>query len=258
MLCCRDHHDAFSSVVKSCERRIDLAIQGADQMEWKPDSETGDHATTVRTILRRDPDVLLIDDISEHGTAEIISKSGIDGPLIYVAIRAENLAEGIGKWVRAVGDLDQASKGLIGITVSRVLRRLCPACRQQYQPDEAQLKKMGMGGVTDAQFYRASGKVQVKNKVVPCEACSGTGYTGTLGVFEVIPFDAPARMLISKNDLKGAYRHVRKIHKMPMLQEAALARVRSGETSLDEVVRVLTPKKTTEARSKPAPAKATN
>ncbi|MDG2029398.1 MAG: ATPase, T2SS/T4P/T4SS family [Phycisphaerales bacterium] len=252
-------HDAFSSVVKSCEKRIDLAIQGADQQEWKPDSELGDHATTVRTILRRDPDVLLVDDISEPGSANIISKSGIDGPLIYIAFRAENLAEGVSKWVRNVGDLEQASKGLIGITVSRVLRQLCPACRQQYQPDEAQLKKMGMGGVTDAKFNRASGKVQVKNKVVPCDACSGTGYTGTIGVFEVIPFDTPARMLISKNDLKGAYRHVRKMHKMPTLQEAALARVRSGETSLDEVVRVLAPKKNPQAKSAPAAsAKATN
>jgi type II secretory ATPase GspE/PulE/Tfp pilus assembly ATPase PilB-like protein len=251
-------HDAFSSVVKSCEKRIDLAIQGADQLEWKPDSETGDHAKTVRTILRRDPDVLLIDDISEPGTADIISKSGIDGPLIYIAIRAENLAEGVGKWVRGVGDLEKASNGLIGITVSRVLRQLCPACRQQYQPDEAQLKKMGMGGITDAKFNRASGKVQVKNKVVPCEACSGTGYTGTLGIFEVIPFDTPARMLIGKNDLKGAYRHVRKVHKMPTLQEAALAKVRSGDTSLDEVVRVLAPKKTAQAKGAPAPAKATN
>jgi type II secretory ATPase GspE/PulE/Tfp pilus assembly ATPase PilB-like protein len=65
-------------------------------------------------------------------------------------------------------------------------------------------------------------------------------------------------MLIGKNDLKGAYRHVRKVHKMPTLQEAALAKVRSGDTSLDEVVRVLAPKKTAQAKGAPAPAKATN
>ena len=235
-------HDAFASVVKSCEKRIDLALQGADQMEWKQGAESGDHATTVRTILRRDPDVLLVDDINEPGTGEIISKSGIDGPLIYASVRGETLTECVAKWVRSTGNLEKAAGALVGITLCRVLRRLCPACRQPYQPDDVQLKKMGMGGVTDGQFYRASGKVQVKNKVVTCDTCAGTGYTGTLGVFEVIPLDAPARILISKNDLKGAYRHVRKTHKMPTLQEAALARVRTGDTSLDEVVRVLAPK----------------
>ena len=86
-------HDAFSSVVKSCEKRIDLAIQGADQKQWAPGDGDEDHATTVRTILRRDPDVLMVDDISEPGTGEIISKSGIDGPLIYLAIRADGLAD---------------------------------------------------------------------------------------------------------------------------------------------------------------------
>ena len=236
-------HDAFSSVVKSCEKRIDLALQGADQMEWKLGAETGDHATTVRTILRRDPDVLLVDDINEPGTADIISKSGIDGPLVYVSLRGENMAEGIARWVRATGNLEKAASGLIGITVCRVMRRLCPACRQPYQPDEVQLKKMGMAGMSEGEFYRASGKVQVKNKVVPCDACGGTGYTGTVGVFEVIPFDGPHRHLIAKNDLKGAYKHIRTARKMPNLQEAALARVRSGDTSLEEVVRVLSPKK---------------
>lgn len=250
-------HDAFSSVVKSCEKRIDLAIQGADQMEWKPDAETGDHATTIRTILRRDPDVLLIDDANEPGTAELIARSGADGPLIYLEIRAENLAGGVAKWVRAVGNLELAAKCLTGITVTRVLRRLCPACRQPYQPDEAQLKKMGMGGATDVQLFNASGKVQVKNKVVPCDACGGTGYTGTIGVHEVIPIDDTARKLIAGNDLKGAYRHARKAHRMPLMQEAALAKVRSGETSMDEVVRVLAPKKSAPAE-KPAPAEAAN
>lgn len=247
-------HDAFSTIVKSCEKRIDLALQGVDQKQWDPEADDVDYATSVRTILRRDPDILYVDDIRDPGTGEMIARSGADGPLVYVGIRADNLGEGVGKWVRAAGDLDRASSALIGVVVSRVLRRLCPACRQRYQPDEGQLKKLGMAdAATDAQFYRASGKLQVKSKLVTCDACAGTGYTGTIGVFEVIPLDAPARMLIGKNDLKGAYRHVRRETRLPMLQEAALMRVRSGDTSIDEVVRVLAPKKPkTAERSAPA------
>ena len=248
-------HDAFTTVVKSCEKRIDLELQGVDQKQWDPDVDNDDYAKTVRTMLRRDPDVILIDDITDEGTAELLARSGGDGPLIYADIKARGIGDTVQKWVRASGDLEKAAGALKAIVVSRVLRRLCPACRQPYQPDEAQLKRLGMAEMPDAQFYRATGKVNVKNKIVGCDACAGVGYTGTIGVYEVMPVDTPARTLISKNDLKGAYRHVRREMKLPLLQEAALAKVRSGETSIDEVVRVLIPKKTsTEEKRQPANA----
>lgn len=247
------HHDAFTTVVKTCERRVDLSLQGVDQKQWDASVDEADFTTTIRSLLRRDPDVFLTDDITDDGTAELLARSGADGPLIYAEIRAKTVADAVVKWVRAAGDLERAANALSAIVVSRVLRRICPACRQPYQPDEAQLKRLGMGEVKDVQFYRATGKINVKNKIVPCDTCAGAGYVGTIGVFEVMPIDNTARKLIAKNDFKGAYRHIRREERLPFLQEAALAKVRAGETSIDEVVRVLIPKKNaTEERRQPA------
>lgn len=244
-------HDAFSTVVKTCEKHVDLELQAVDQKEWNPETDEIDFTTTVRSILRRDPDVLLVDDITDPGCAEIIARSGLDGPLIYVEVRARALGDGIQQWVRAVGDLNRASTAIRAVVIGRVLRRLCPACRQPYQPDPAQLAKLGLAGKTtsaektstdsETSFHRAGGKVQVKNKVLPCDACNGIGYTGTIGVFEVLPLDDAARKLMGKNDLKGAYRHIRRETRLPLLQEAALGKVTSGKTSIDEVMRVLAP-----------------
>lgn len=235
-------HDAFITVVKSCEKRIDLELQGVDQKLWDPNIDDSDYAKTVRTFLRRDPDVILIDDIRDEGTAELLARSGSDGPLIYAELRAHGIADAVKHWVSLSGNLEKAAGALKAIVISRVLRRLCPACRQPYQPDEEQLKRLGMGEVPESQFYRATGKVNVKNKIVTCDTCAGAGYTGTIGVYEVMPIDTPARILIAKNDLKGAYRHVRREERLPLLQEAALAKVCSGETSTDELVRVLVKK----------------
>ena len=248
-------HDAFITVVKSCEKRIDLELQGVDQKQWDPNIDESDYPKTVRTFLRRDPDVILIDDIRDEGTAELLARSGLDGPLIYAELRAHGIADAVKHWVRLSGNLEKAAGALKAIVISRVLRRLCPACRQPYQPDEAQLKRLGMGEVPESQFYRATGKVNVKNKIVTCDTCAGSGYTGTIGVYEVMPIDTPARILIAKNDLKGAYRHVRREERLPLLQEAALAKVCSGETSTDELVRVLVQKNSAPVeRRKPAEA----
>ncbi|MEE2681867.1 MAG: ATPase, T2SS/T4P/T4SS family [Planctomycetota bacterium] len=253
-------HDAFTSVVKSVEKKIALEVQGVDQKQWDANVDEADYPTTVRTVLRRDPDVVMVDDIGDEGTAELIAKSGIDGPLMYVGVRARSVTETLQQWSRSVHDLETAVKSLKVIVVSRILRRLCPVCRVPYQPTPEQLKQMGMSNVSDGTFYRPSGMITLKNgKTEPCETCHGSGYTGTVAVYEVFPVDDTARKLLAANDMKGASNHIRRERRLPTLQEAALAKVRKGETSIEEVLRVLVEKKKpTKKPAAQAPAEATN
>ena len=92
--------------------------------------------------------------------------------------------------------------------------------------------------------------MQIKSKIADCPLCQGTGYSGQIGVFEVLPLDATAREHLAKGDLKSAYNAARMAHKSPGMQEAALFRVREGVTSLEEVVRVFAP--TSKPAAKPA------
>ncbi len=167
---------------------------------------------------------------------------GMYGPLLYVPLVADTIVDEIRIWVKLVGDVKQATKGLRAVTNQRLLRTLCPNCRQAYQPSPEQLKKLNLPSDRAKQLYRSSGKVQVKNKIENCPVCGGTGYLGQTAAFEVFLVDDEARKMLGAGDLKGALAHARR-HKMIYLQEAALSKVLNGETTIEEVIRVTAPAK---------------
>ena len=183
---------------------------------------------------------MLLSQITDNDTPRIAAEPGLKGPMIYIPQRAGSTAEQIREWVKRVGDLKMASATLRAVSNQRLLRTLCPNCRQPYQPTPEQLKKMGLPADRVKQLYRASGKVQVKNKIENCPVCGGTGYLGQTGAFEVMIVDDAARKALVAGDLKSALSHARR-NKMIYLQEAALSKIVSGETSIEEVIRVTSP-----------------
>jgi type II secretory ATPase GspE/PulE/Tfp pilus assembly ATPase PilB-like protein len=144
--------------------------------------------------------------------------------------------------VKKVGDVKVATKALRMVTNQRLMRSLCPNCRQSYQPTPEQIKKLNLPAKKVTQLFRAGGKVQVKNRIEDCPVCGGSGYLGQTAVFEVMVVDDEARKHLSAGDLKAALAHARR-NRMIYQQEAALSKVINGETDLDEVVRVLAPSK---------------
>jgi type II secretory ATPase GspE/PulE/Tfp pilus assembly ATPase PilB-like protein len=141
-------------------------------------------------------------------------------------------------YAKAVGDLDKVAKSLSAATAQRLVRTLCPECKQAYKPDAAALKKMNLPANRVNELYKASGKVMVDNDEEPCPKCHGIGYIGRTAVFEVLVIDDEARELIRKSDLNGLRSHLRR-QKMLYLQETALAKVVAGQTSIREAMRVL-------------------
>jgi type II secretory ATPase GspE/PulE/Tfp pilus assembly ATPase PilB-like protein len=251
-------HDAFTSNIKTLERRVELRLDGVDHIAWDPNNPDVDFATNLQSILRRDPDIVLISDINDSNTATIAAGPGMQGPLIYVPQTQATIPEQIKEWVQAVtrsGDMDlkKAVRALRLVTNQRLFRSLCPNCRQGYTPTPEQAKKLGLSPDKQHQLFRASGKVQVKNKIETCPVCAGTGYLGQVAAFEVMLVDKEVRKHLAAGDLKGAYDTARR-HKMIYLQEAALAKVRSGETTLEEIVRVTSPPKPAASKPKPEPA----
>lgn len=230
-------HDAYTSNIKTLEREITLPIEGVDQATWDPSDPDVDYATGLQSILRRDPDIVMTGRIRDTETARVLIEPGMDGPLIYIPQRAGSIAKQIRDWVKVVGDVRKAAQSLRCVTNQRLLRRLCPNCRQPFQPTADQLKKLGLPADRAKQLYRPGGKVQVKNKIENCPVCQGVGYLGQVGAFEVMIVRSSIRRLLAAGDLKGAWQEARR-KKMILLQEAALGKVLAGETSIEEVVRV--------------------
>jgi len=252
-------HDAYTSNIKTLEREQMIAIDGVDQVVWDPTNPDVDYATNLQSMLRRDPDIIMLSLVRDRETAKTAVEPGMSGPLIYIPQRSGSIPEQIREWVKIVGDVKEATKPLRAVVNQRLLRTLCPNCRQAYQPTEEQLRKLNLHSSKVTTLYRPSGKVQIKNKVENCPVCGGNGYLGQTGVFEVFIVDDEARKLLQGGDLKAALAHARR-HKMIYLQEAALSKVASGETTIEEVVRVTSPPKkdaggsAPKQQSAPAPA----
>lgn len=235
-------HDAYISNIKTLEREIQLRLDGPDQIQFDPSNPDVDYATNLQSILRRDPDVVLTDDLQDAESAQMVAESGLEGPLIYVPQLQPTIVDQIRIWVKLVGDVKLATKGLRLVMNQRLLRTLCPNCRQSYKPTPEQLKKLNLPANKVTELYKAGGKIEIKGKVENCPICHGTGYMGQTGAFEILNVDPEVRKILGTGDLKAALAHARR-DKMIYLQEAALTKVINGETSIEEVIRVTAPKK---------------
>ena len=240
-------HDAYTCNIKSLEHEIEAFINGVDQAEWDPMNLDVDFGTNLQSILRRDPDVALVGDIRDAESAKAAAAPGRKGPLIYVGMHADSLIACIREWVKHVGDVDEAVKPLRAVIHQRLIRRLCPNCKQQLSPEEMSAMKLP-AGIGD-KLCRRVGQVQIKNKIVDCPICSGTGFLGQTAIFEVLVVDKDVLKHLRNGDLKSALSAARK-SKMLQLQEAALLKAGLGETSLDEIARVLSPKKKPAGKAK--------
>lgn len=233
-------HDAFTSNIKTLERHVELQLDGVDHGTFDASNPQADYPTNLQSILRRDPDIVLLADLKDQGTGRVAAGPGLGGPLIYVPSSLDSTAAQWVEWSKAVGDPKKAASALRVIMNQRLLRAVCPQCRQPSPATPEQLKRLGLPAGKSLTIFRAGGKVQVKNRIEDCPLCRGLGYFGQIAAFEVMPVDEETRKLLSANDFKGAVSLARR-NRMLFLAEAALAKVREGQTTLEEVVRVLTP-----------------
>jgi len=246
-------HDAFTSNIKTLERDVQLELDGVDHTEFDAANSATDFATMLQSIMRRDPDIVLIGDIrTDPRTAAVAAAPGMKGPLVYVLQSQPSIATQYAEWARAVGDLKKAASAMRVIVNQRLFRMVCPNCRQAYQPTAEQAKRLGLPGAGPHTLYRHSGKIQVKNRIESCPVCQGLGYFGMVSAFEVMAIDDESRKHLVAGDFKAAYAVARR-NRMLYLQEAALAKVRAGHTTVEEVARVLSPSSGQQGSAGPTP-----
>ncbi len=233
-------HDAFTNAVKALEKNPVAKVEGVDQQVWNPAGGV-DYRTQLQSIVRRNPDVVFVDDLAEPGVGKVVAAPTVSDIRFYLALPVDGVGPAITEWFRAVGDVPAAAAPLRAVVAGKTIRKLCLACRVPFQPSPEQAKRLGVPAGKEVQLFRAGGKVQIKSKVEDCPMCRGTGYSGQVGVFEIVALDEESRAHLAKGDLKSAYNAARMKHRSPGMQDCALFRVREGVTSLEEVVRVFAP-----------------
>jgi general secretion pathway protein E len=248
-------HDAYLANILTLERTVELPLEGVKQSTFDASNPNVEFSNQIQAMLRRDPQVVYCCDLEDPKAAAYIAGAVNEQPLlVYVGVPADGVAGAVAAWFRAVGDLKTASKALRAVVFGRLVRKTCEACRQPVQPTPELLKKLGVPAGKTVNLFQASGKVQVKNRIEECPVCKGVGYTGQTACFEVMVLDDAMRGMLAANDFAGAYNHARREGRMLTVQEAALAKVREGMTTPEEVARVLaTPKPAAKPAAPAAP-----
>ncbi len=230
-------HDAYTSNVQTIELEPQAPIEGVRLNHFDPQEDGAEFSTLVRSILRRDPDVVAIAELPDEETAKTIARADHEHTRTYVSIRADSALAAIQAYCRAVGDQELAAKSLRGVVAQRMLRRLSENAKIPFQPTPDMLKKLGLPSEVKT-LYRTEGKVLIKDKLEPDPVSGGTGYFGQVGAFAVHFIDDEARKLIAANDMTGL-RALFRQRKQPTINTSAMQLVVKGETSVEEVLRVL-------------------
>ena len=209
------------------EDPVEYQLKGVNQIQVKP--QIGLHfANALRHIVRQDPDVIMIGEIRDLETAEIAVQSALTGHLVFSTLHTNDAPSAVTRLLDLGVESFLLSSTIRGILAQRLVRVICPHCKEK-DPSAAGREELALFGIgADAELYRGKG----------CEKCTLTGYHGRSGVFELLVVDDEFRRLILKNADAGELRQAARRLGMKTILEDGAAKVRAGVTTLSEVFRV--------------------
>ena len=208
------------------EDPVEYRAEGLDQIEVNPRAGLT-FAAGLRTILRSDPDVILVGEIRDEETAQIAFRAAMTGHLVLTTLHAQTAAAAIQRLLDIGVDAGIISTSINCFVAQRLARRLCQDCAEPYQPEQRELAAIGVPDVYgEVQLFRAVG----------CPECGGIGYRGRIGLFEVLPMTDEISRLIGAPTREIEAEAVRQ--GMFTLRDDGIRLSLAGKTTLDEVRRV--------------------
>lgn len=246
-------HDPYTSIVQTVEFDVQAPIEGVMQNKYDASGDA-EYSTTVRSILRRDPDVVGVTDFRDPETAKEIVRADLKRSKVYLSVKADNSLVAVQTLVKHQGNPEESAEALVGVTAQKLARKLCTNCRVPYTPDAGLLKKLGLPADKVKQLFKKGGQVLIKNKPEVCPMCAGSGYYGQVALFEVFPIGDSEREMIKAQNWNGLRGEFRK-RQLPTIQQAGLRRVVEGTLSLEEFGRVTAAPAKPKAQAAKAPPK---
>ena len=208
--------------ISTVEDPIEYQIEGINQVQCRNEIGLG-FATILRALLRQDPDILMVGEIRDKETAEIVVKASLTGHLVFSTLHSNDSLGCINRLVNLGIDSYLLSLVLQMVVSQRLVRKLCPHCKKEDKDYKEKLKSLNLSEekYKNVKFYTPDG----------CEKCMGTGYIGRIPVFEIIYCDDILKdMLAQKKEIKQNFK---------TLLNDAMDKAKEGLTSLDEIMRQL-------------------
>jgi type IV pilus assembly protein PilB len=213
------------------EDPIEYQIPGVNQTQIN-DKIKLTFASALRSILRQDPDVILLGEIRDAETAKIAMQAAQTGHLVLSTLHTDDAPSVVTRLTDIGTEPYVIAGALIGVVAQRLVRRLCPHCRRQYTPPPDTLRALNISETDAASF--------VFYKSVGCDQCNHTGYRGRIGIYEVMRVTDKLKRLIAAKATEDQIRDAAIAGGMISLGEDGLAKVKSGITTAEELLRVVT------------------
>jgi type IV pilus assembly protein PilB len=213
--------------IQTAEDPIEYTLPGINQLQVK--AEIGlTFQAALRSFLRLDPDVILVGEIRDHETAQMAVDASLTGHLLLSTLHTNDAASTVMRLIEMGIEPYMISSSLLMVCAQRLLRRLCPACKEPHRPDEAQRRLVGACADEDVTLFRARG----------CERCGRSGYKGRVGVHEILVPDDALRVAMTRPGVtsEALKRMAVEAGGMTTLYWDAMEKVRSGLCSLEDAL----------------------
>ena len=228
--------------ILTIEDPVEYRLEGISQVQVNPKIELT-FASSLRSFLRHDPDVIMVGECRDLETAENAIQASLTGHLVFSTVHTNDAAGAITRFVEMGVQPFLVASTLVGVLAQRLVRRVCPECREAYRPDAGELRQLGLdaetfarrpppppgsGGPPAGMLFRARG----------CTRCLKTGYTGREGIYELLIVDDDIRALALKNTDSTMIKKLAVQKGMRTLRDDGLRKALLGSTTVDEVMRV--------------------
>jgi general secretion pathway protein E len=219
--------DVLSRNIITIEDPIEYRLDNISQTAVNPAADLT-FAKILRSVLRQDPDVILVGEIRDRETAEIAMQAALTGHFVFTTLHANDTATTITRLLDIGIEATLIQSAVTAVVAQRLVRKLCERCKQPYEPPPDLLQRFGIPPNKGQVFYREKG----------CEHCHGTGYRGRTGVYELMVVDQAIReLLVGRPSIEAIKAAARKAG-MRTLRQSGLYKVVAGVTSLEEIARV--------------------
>jgi len=216
--------------ILTIEDPVEYEVQGLTQVQINPKAGLT-FAAGLRTMLRQDPDIAMVGEIRDGETATIATEAALTGHLVLSTLHTNDAPGALTRLVDMQIEPFLIASSVIGVLAQRLVRVVCPKCKEQYQPPRDAIKRLGIesDGDTKVLFYRGKG----------CDHCRGNGYKGRLGVYELMIMNDRIRDLVLQKASSHLIREVAVESGMKSLRDDAIAKILLGQTTLEECLRVI-------------------
>ncbi len=213
------------------EDPIEYSLSGVGQIQVNPKIGLN-FANALRSILRQDPDIIMIGEIRDQETAEIAIQASLTGHLVFSTLHTNDSVGSIIRLIDMAVEPFLIGSSLEAVIAQRLVRKLCPHCKELYIPSPEIMRRIGLSeienGEPEPRLYRAGG----------CKHCMQSGYRGRTAIFEMLSISSSIRGLIEQRAPEVQIKKQACLEGIKLLREAGLAKTRAGITSLEETLRV--------------------